>query len=511
MSVRRFAHLAMVAAIAVVASADIGSPNVIFDGNAGPYGVRVIVRPPMVVPGLADIVVRVRSADVSRVVIRPVFWRAGTAGAPSGDVAARVPGDSSTYAGQLWLMSRGAYSVYVTVSGTRGAGTAIVPVMSLATGRLGVSPALAAILIPLGLALLVGLVQIIRAAASDSLVAPGEPADPARRRRGNIITVVAVPVVALLVFGGARWWDAVDKSYERTMYRPPDAVASVRQSAAGPVLTLSTRDTALFHVFVAPIVPDHGKMMHLFLISDDKRTFAHLHPVQADSAVWMIDGQRATSAGSFQTPMPPLSAGRYLLFGDVTMENGATQTVTTTLNAPPPVTGTRSHADGRPDADDAWTVAHTPVPLVAGAADTLGGGVTMSWAGDTPPLTASHGLDLRFIMRDAAGSIVALEPYLGMAGHAVVLRDDGSVFVHLHPMGTVSMAAQRVFVRRDAGDTTSGGRLRPDSAGDAAHEMRLSGDLRFPYEFPHAGRYHIWVQVKHEGRVLTGAFAVEVR
>src|SRR5205823_3228866 len=83
------------------ASADVGSPNVIFDGDAGPYGVRVIVRPPMVVPGLADIIVRVRAPDVSRVVIRPVFWRAGTAGAPTGDVAARVPGDSSTYAGQL--------------------------------------------------------------------------------------------------------------------------------------------------------------------------------------------------------------------------------------------------------------------------------------------------------------------------------------------------------------------------------------------------------------------------
>ena len=72
-------------------------------------------------------------------------------------------------------------------------------------------------------------------------------------------------------------------------------------------------------------------------------------------------------------------------------------------------------------------------------------------------------VDLRFIVRDSTGAIAALQPYLGMAAHAVVMRDDGSVFIHLHPMGTVSMAAQQVFSARDRGDTTARGRLRPDA------------------------------------------------
>jgi hypothetical protein len=52
---RRALRPALVAAIALVTTAHVGSPNVIFDGMAGPYAVRVVVRPPEVIPGLADI------------------------------------------------------------------------------------------------------------------------------------------------------------------------------------------------------------------------------------------------------------------------------------------------------------------------------------------------------------------------------------------------------------------------------------------------------------------------
>ena len=75
----RLAALTLTIAIAIVASAHIGSPNVVFDGSAGVYPVRVIVRPPEVVPGLAEVIVRVGAEDVQRVTIRPVFWRTGAA------------------------------------------------------------------------------------------------------------------------------------------------------------------------------------------------------------------------------------------------------------------------------------------------------------------------------------------------------------------------------------------------------------------------------------------------
>jgi len=116
----------------LAAEAHIGSPNVFLEDKAGEYLVRVIIRPPNVVPGLAEITVRVQES-VQRVTVLPVFWRAGREGAPPPDEARLVRGETNLYSAELWLMSPGAYSVDVTVEGPRGKGTLVVPVNSMAT------------------------------------------------------------------------------------------------------------------------------------------------------------------------------------------------------------------------------------------------------------------------------------------------------------------------------------------------------------------------------------------
>jgi hypothetical protein len=41
-------------------------------------------------------------------------------------------------------------------------------------------------------------------------------------------------------------------------------------------------------------------------------------------------------------------------------------------------------------------------------------------------------------------------------------------------------------------------------------ESARPGALSFPYEFPKAGRYRLWVQVKIAGKVQTAVFDAEV-
>jgi hypothetical protein len=131
---RRLSGVAFAIVLSVIASAHVGSPNVLFDGNAGPYPVRVIVRPPEVVPGLAEVIIRVDAPDVERVVI-DLSLACRRAGAPTGDDAARVPGKDllgTTVADVTRVVQR------VRRSAERGSGTVIVPVNAF-TGRLGLS------------------------------------------------------------------------------------------------------------------------------------------------------------------------------------------------------------------------------------------------------------------------------------------------------------------------------------------------------------------------------------
>jgi hypothetical protein len=490
---KRVVYTLAIALITIVGSAHVGSPTVVFDGVAGPYKARVVVRPPSVVPGTADVVVRTTESDIRRVIVRPVFLRVGAAGAPAGDVAKRAAGDEPFYTAQVWLMRSGAYSVYVTIEGARGTGTVVVPVNAVATGRLGLSTPLAIILVLLGVALIAGLATIVRAASGESLVPPGETVTPAIRRRANRVMAFSLPLIAIALFGGAKWWNSVDNDYRRTMFRPPPLIADVKPFAGRALVTLTIPDTGNYTP-LAPLIPDHEKLMHLFLVSEDGRSFAHVHPVR--------------DRGPFHITLPPLPAGTYRTFADVTTELGTSLTLTGKVALPAPKLGITEGTP--PDADDGWTIARAPVRLSAGAVDSVAPGIVLAWAGDSA-LTTGHDSNLRFELRDAHGP-VDFEPYLGMAGHAVVERYDGSVFIHLHPMGTISPTVQRLFAMRDRGDTTASGRIRvEDAATPADHAMPVKPVLSFPYEFPQPGRYHIWVQVKRNGRVLTGSFDADVR
>src|SRR6266702_1359764 len=312
-----------VVAIALVASAHVGSPDTFFEGAAGPYPVRVIVRSPGVVPGLAQITVRLLGATpVRRVLVLPVYWDPRTAAPPPPDIAARVPGDSTLYDAALWLMTGGSYSVQVTVEGDAGVGTAQVPVMAVATRRLALQWSLGAGLLAFGVFLCVGAVTLVGAAVRESGIEPGAAPDPRRTRRARIAMVVSVAVLAGALLGGRAWWNAVDAQYRSGLYQALHATATVRVAGGGRVLRLAIDDTTWTNPRRqwTPLVPDHGHLMHLFLVRDSSvSAFAHLHPLPLDST-------------RFEAALPPLATGAYRVYADIVHESGFAETLVATVD-----------------------------------------------------------------------------------------------------------------------------------------------------------------------------------
>ncbi len=490
---------ALVALIALVAAAHVGSPDTYFEGAAGPYPIRVIVRSPGVVPGLAQITVRLLSPQgARRVLVLPVYWDPRTAAPPPPDVAERVPGDTTLYSAALWLMTGGSYGVQVTVEGAAGSGTALVPVMAVATGRLALDKPLGAALLGLGLFLFVGAVTLIGVAVRESGLEPGATPDAQRTRRSRVAMGIATVVLALALLGGRAWWNGVDAAYRSGLYQPLRATATVRTAGTTSVLRLAIDDTSWTNPKRqwTPLVPDHGHLMHLFLVRDSTLdAFAHLHPLPLDSI-------------TFESDLPPLAAGRYRVYADIVHESGFTQTLVSTVDLP------RSTSAWRPsDADDAWIEGTEGPSSVSKLAD----GSTMTWERGDAPVVVDREAPLRFAVTDPGGRPETLEPYMGMPGHLMLTRDDGAVFVHLHPAGTVSLASIETFALRQPGDTIRGqlgARLTAMEKVTDVHRQEplpAPDSLSFPYAFPKPGHYRMWVQVKRAGRILTGTFDVDVR
>ncbi len=483
--------------LALPAEAHVGSPNVIYEGNAGAYPIRVIVRMPGVVPGLAEISVRVTAPDVRRVTVLPVHWRAGVEGAPPPDEAKAVRGETNLYSAELWLMTRGAYSVHVRVEGGRGDGKAIVPVNSVAETRLPMPRGLAVALGGLGVLLFLFWVTIHGTATRESVLAAG--AAPSRRDvwlgRGAI--VASALGLAAALFAGKHWWDNVDRDHRNNrLFQPIAVTTSVRVEGAQRIVRLQVDDRNQGSLGWTPLVPDHGKLMHVFLVREPGMDeFAHIHPVRRD-------------ATTFEVALPPVSAGNYRVYADVTHESGLSKTLVALVEVPDmPAVGAVGEFLLTPDADDSW---HSGTAGEKPSAP-LGNGLTMEWE-PGPPLLEKREASLRFVVMDAQRQPAKLEPFMGMFSHAAIRRADGAVFAHLHPGGSLSMAAQQVLEARAENKLPkiiTAASMEPFCKSPPA----LLGDqtVSFPYEFPRPGRYRIWVQVKINGRILTGVFDADVQ
>jgi len=227
------------------------------------------------------------------------------------------------------------------------------------------------------------------------------------------------------------------------------------------------------------LVEDHGHLMHLFAVRQPEMdVLLHLHPEQ-------------TSPGHFVIELPSMAPGAFLLFADVVHRNGSLETFAAQAGLPA-VSGHVLRGDDSVGIVPGLSRA-LPFEAPGSATSRLMDGYSMRLE-VASPLHPRSGQLLQFALLDPAGDKPAdMQLYMGMTAHAAVLNSDGTVFAHIHPAGTIAMA--------------------PPGQNMAVMDMASApqSEVAFPFGFPSAGSYRIFVQMKHGGVVETGAFDLLVR
>lgn len=193
----------------------------------------------------------------------------------------------------------------------------------------------------------------------------------------------------------------------------------------------------------------HEKLLHLVMVSDDLRWFAHVHPqLQGDGSLTL----------DYVFP----HGGRFVLFAEAAPQGHRSQRFRLPLKV-----------DGPPQ---------VPVAAQFRSADRVQqiGDYTVALDTDDLGLWAGWENQLTFTIFKQGHPVDDLGAYLGALGHCVIISEDTQDFVHCH---AIQMSAVKL----------------PGGPQVAFHAL-----------FPRAGRYHVWAQFSHQGHLLTADFPLTV-
>jgi hypothetical protein len=465
---------------------------------------------------VAELEVRSERAGIREIRAVPTpITGPGAKFAPVPDKLKQSAQDPQFFIGSLWMMASGSWQVRLTVDGQQGQGMVAVPVPAAALTTKKMQTPLAVMLTLMGLFLIAGVAAMVGTSVREAKLEPGATPNPDQERRGRRAMVIALIVVATVLWYGNAWWNSEARSYSQQVYKPMQMNAVVDDSG---VLTLKLRDPgwmvrqagplrrALFARTIDDLVPDHDHLMHLYMIRQPGFDVVyHVHPEQIESGV-------------FQLKLPSIPPGTYRLYADVVHGNGFPETMVTTLELPhgwkgPPLSGDDSNGTAAP-----WETASS-----TGTTFSLPDGDRIEWLRGTEPLKAKQAILFRFRLVDQQGHAPKdMRFYMGMLGHAAFVKTDGSVFAHIHPTGSVSMAAfllaqnqlqnGRAMAGMDMGGMDMSemdhGTMK---AGVSSRAGLLPNEVTFPYGFPSPGRYRIIVQMKHGNTIETGMFDAEAQ
>jgi hypothetical protein len=454
---RRAALLALLCfgLTAPIAHAHIGSPDTFLQTQIGPYHALLAVHPPATSPGALELDLRFDTQEGLTDATAALDDRAPASIRLFPDGTATV---------SLWSVNASAHTLHIMVQGTRGPATLNLTIPATSTGATppAVHRTLHTGLLTLGLLLAIAAVFV------------------AQRQRRLSTPAFVLLAAALLVFAAAARLARANPSGTTLLAQP---------SADGHLEVTLVNPSENF----ADLVPDHGKLLHLFLVREPQHdVFLHLHP-------------RQMAPGRFDAALPAMPPGTYTLFADFYHADGTGETAALRLTLP------QNTHPATTDLDDSSAVLPplsrpnvrdnaTDDPRAAGTSIDrwqvkLPDGYSMQMLGPAQLKPLEANLFVVSLLDPTAHLPADMTPYLGMSAHAVVLRSDDQVFAHIHPGGTLPMLMP-------AASTTAP--MTPTATLDPP------GIATIPYGFPTPGHYRLFVQMKHGTRVETGAFDLTV-
>lgn len=196
----------------------------------------------------------------------------------------------------------------------------------------------------------------------------------------------------------------------------------------------------------------HEQKFHLLIASEDLGWFAHEHPTMAPDGTW-----------TYRATFP--AKGKYFIYGDVAPTGKGSQILVSHVNiakGPKPTWNTKWKANLGPVLVQGVNAKMRPIDL---------------------PVPIGKGTVVEIALTDTKGkAVLDTVPWLGAAGHLMILHRDGRTVVHSHP-------------KED----------------EEATRLARLGKFRFTARFPKAGLYRAYAQFSHHGKIKTFGFGIDVK
>ncbi|MEZ4822521.1 MAG: heavy metal-binding domain-containing protein [Ignavibacteria bacterium] len=211
----------------------------------------------------------------------------------------------------------------------------------------------------------------------------------------------------------------------------------------------------------------HEKILHLIIVSKNLAYFDHLHP-------------EMNSDGSLSVKTKFEKGGKYILFADLTPKGENSNQV---FDIPLVV-------EGNPVEEISMA------PRNSFETD----GYTASMTTDLTESVINKSTEIVVDIKKNGQDVTNLKNYLGALGHMVIISEDASLYLHVHPM-------EQETGEEKEHDHSGSGEMKMDS-----DKMTKSGpSVAFHTEFPEAGIYKVFAQFNPGGKLITTNFVIKVK